>query len=335
MTKRAEEPLRAAVIGLGWWGRHIVAALEGSAALRVTDAVDLDPSAGEFARERGLRLSSSLEAVLADPDIHAAILVTPHALHEEQALAVLTAGKELFCEKPLTLSVEGAQRIMALCRAQGRVLGIGHERRFEPAMEAMTSAIASGRLGRLLHLEANVSHDILARLAPGNWRASARHAPAGAWTAVGIHLSDLFLSFAGRPATVSAVTHGAEGGAAEVLCVRIAYESGVTGVINCLSATPYYGRLTAFGTHGWMEAREGGNVDEGQPTELVACDHEGRRTSTLLPATQNVRANLESWARAVRGGGAYRFSAEEILDNVRVLEAVAASAAREGTQAKP
>ena len=69
---------------------------------------------------------------------------------------------------------------LAACDKAGIVLGIGHERRFEPAMEHVLQVIASGRLGQILHLEANVSHNLFARLDGSNWRVNATDAPAGA-----------------------------------------------------------------------------------------------------------------------------------------------------------
>lgn len=193
------QPLRTAVVGLGWWGKYITEHLADSPRFRVTHGVE--PAAGleGFAREHGLALARSLDEVLADPAVDAVVIATPHSAHEAQVLAAVAAGKQVFCEKPLTLTAAGAERILAACEAAGIVLGIGHERRFEPAMEEIARLVAAGALGRLLHLEANFSHDLFARMAAGNWRVGAQDAPAGAMTALGVHLTDLFTSFAGRP----------------------------------------------------------------------------------------------------------------------------------------
>ena len=75
--------------------------------------------------------------------------------------------------------------------------------------------------------------------------------------------------------------------------------------------------------------RENGNVDKGLPTDVVMADAEGRRTTASYAATNTVLANFESWARAVQGRGAYRFTRAQLLDNIRILEAIVSSAGAE------
>ena len=78
--------------------------------------------------------------MLADPGVEAVILTSPNHLHEEQAVAAAEAGKHVFCEKPLSLTGASAARIAAAAEAAGVTLGIGHERRFEPAMARLAAA---------------------------------------------------------------------------------------------------------------------------------------------------------------------------------------------------
>ena len=72
----------------------------------------------------------------------------------------------MFCEKPLALTRESAEKSVA-CDAAGIILGLGHERRFEPAMIEIKDLIKSGSLGDIMHVEANFSHDKLANLPAG------------------------------------------------------------------------------------------------------------------------------------------------------------------------
>lgn len=321
--------IRAAVIGLGWWGRQIVKALRESDVLRVARGFDpLADEATEFAQEQGFALAPSFEAILDDAAVDAVVIATPHSLHEAQTVAALSAGKPVFCEKPLALSARGARRILDLSKQNGLVLGIGHERRFEPAMEGVLAILRGGEQGGLLHMEANVSHNVLAGIKAANWRHDPLNAPAGALTALGVHLSDLFISFAGKPASVRARTGKKTNipGVEDFVAFDLTFASGVTGSIACLSATPYYGRLTVFSEKGWLEARESGNVNSGRPSELVICDAKGERTIKSYATAPTVRANLEAWAAALGGATRYRITPDEILDNVRVLEGVVLSA---------
>src|SRR5688572_18863898 len=126
--------IRAAVAGLGWWGKHIVRRLMGSEVVQITTAVETNPALALFAQERGLKFRSNLDEVLYDHRIDAVILATPHSMHTAQVLAAAAARKHVFCEKPLALTRADAERSVAACRDAGVVLGIGHERRYEPGM---------------------------------------------------------------------------------------------------------------------------------------------------------------------------------------------------------
>ncbi len=191
--------IRIGVIGLGWWGKQIVTCLAESPRFKVVAGCDIDTKmAAPFAAAHKFDLVDDYKALLKRPDVDAVAVVTPHLLHEEMAIAAFGAGKQVFCEKPLALTTASAERILAACAKAGGVLGIGHERRYEPAMEEMRRLFESGALGRVLHMDANVSHNNFRKMDPSNWRRDPRHAPAGAWTALGIHLGDMFVSFAGR-----------------------------------------------------------------------------------------------------------------------------------------
>ena len=259
-------------------------------------------------------------------------MVTPHLLHEEMAIAGFAAGKQVFCEKPLALTTASAERILAACAKAGGVLGIGHERRYEPAMEEMRRLFESGALGRLLHMDANVSHSNFRKMDPSNWRRDPRHAPAGAWTALGIHLGDMFVSLAGRPMRVAARTASQifPAPSEDFVSAEIDFANGARGRITCLSTPPFYGRFTLIGDQGWVEVQEGGNVDKGIPSSFVHCTADGSRQTRSYHHVNTVRLNFEAWADAVEGRAPYRFSTEQLLGNIRILDAVTRSAAADG-----
>ena len=134
--------LNVAMIGLGWWGKKMVTVVQGrSPALRVVRAVEPQiEGARDFAMQHGIALSADYAEALDDPMVDAVILATPHSLHETQIEAAVKAGKHIFCEKPLALTRTGAEQAVELCKNAGLVLGMGHERRFEPPMAEMLVA---------------------------------------------------------------------------------------------------------------------------------------------------------------------------------------------------
>ena len=98
--------------------------------------------------EKGVALSADYADALADPAVEAVVLATPHALHGEQIEAAVAAGKHVFCEKPLALTKAGAEKAVRLCRDAGLVLGMGHERRWEPPIADLLARADAGELGR-------------------------------------------------------------------------------------------------------------------------------------------------------------------------------------------
>ena len=289
--------MKVAVAGLGWWGKHIIHCLHRSPSFEVLYGVDPTPPDGiaEFAREVQVKLVTDLGTVLRDPSVEGVILVTPHALHEEQILAVLAAGKNVFSEKPLTMTSAGAVRVIAACDKARKVLGIGHERRFEPAFEELARLVSSGALGRLLHMDANYSHDQFRHLDSSNWRLSSTHAPARMMTAVGMHLTDLFIVFAGAPAEVRAetATMVLQPPAEDFVGANIIFKSGTRASINLLSTTPFYGRFSIYGDAGWAEITNEANVDRGKPT-IVTTSIRGERHTHVYEDTDTVTDEFRS-----------------------------------------
>jgi len=322
--------LNAAIFGLGWWGRHMVRRMVGSEHLRIVCAVDpRSAGAAEFAAEFGLSLTSSADEVLSDPSIDAVILCTPHSMHTAQVEAVAAAGKHCFCEKPLALTSADAERSVAACHAAGVVLGIGHERRYEPAMQEVARLVADGALGTIMHIESNFSHDKLANVALTDWRASPTDAPAAGMTAMGIHLTDAYLQLLGPIAEVHAITakRALDFQTGDVVSVMLRFDSGVTGFISAVLKTPLFLRLTVFGSDAWVDVRNHTHPDTPGPVTLTLQRTGVKPEVKTYEWTDTVKTNLEAFAAAAIGAGDYPFTDEQKIGNIAVLEAVAQSAA--------
>jgi len=330
--------IQIGIIGLGWWGKQIVTCLTESPRFKVVAGCDIDSKmAAPFAATQKFELTDDYKTLLKRADVDAIAVVTPHLLHEEMAVAALKAGKQVFCEKPLALTTASAERILAACAKVGGVLGIGHERRYEPAMEEMRRLFESGVLGRILHMDANVSHSNFRKLDPSNWWRDPKHAPAGAWTALGIHLGDMFVSLVGPPIRVAARTTSQilPSPSEDFVSAEIDFAAGARGRITCLSTPPFYGRFTLVCDRGWVEVQEGGNVDKGIPSSFVHCGPDGSRQTRSYDHANTVRMNFEAWADAVEGCKPYRFTTEQLLGNIRILDAVTRSAAADGKPVTP
>ncbi|MBW4023091.1 MAG: Gfo/Idh/MocA family oxidoreductase [Proteobacteria bacterium] len=324
------EQVNVALVGLGWWGQKIGTTLKGNASIRITRAVEVNPAAAaSFKAAHGIPVDDDLGAALADPSVDAVLLVTPHSLHEEQIAAVVGAGKHVFCEKPLALTRAGAERAVALCRKAGLILGMGHERRFEPPIAEMLSAAAEGRLGRLLQIEANFSHDKFLTLDRANWRLKPEQAPAGGMTATGIHLTDLAVKLMGpaRDVTVSCERLASDLPSGDTMSAYIRFAAGGTAYVSATLATPFFSRFALFGTEGWIDVRDRAHVEapdgwvvtKGMKGEPIVVEEVGK--------AEPVVANFEAFARAVRGVAPYPITGEDMVNNIALLEAIVRGAA--------
>ena len=322
--------LKAAQIGLGWGGSQVTRVLRGSEKIEVVYGVDpSEETAARYRADHGLPVHADYAHALKDPDIGAVILTVPHRLHEDAVVAAADAGKQVFCEKPLSLGVASARRMIEACDKAGIVLGIGHERRFEPAWEGIKRMADAGELGTILHMEAHWSHDRWLNMAADNWRGSKEEAPAAGWTGMGVHLSDMMLSLVGQAAEVQAYTARRILAipTGDVVSAHLRFGDGTTAHIGAVSATPDYGRFAVFGSHAWAEARETQHVDPGGTTHFyVRRRGDAEQTRCDFEPASPVRAGYEHWADAVAGRVTYRFTNEERLGNVAILEAVVRSA---------
>ncbi len=324
-------PLEAAIIGLGWWGKNLVNAVQGrSARLRFVHGVSQEPdSVRDFAAGHGLRLSSTLADALADPRVKAVVLATPHSLHVEQVEAVARSGRAVFCEKPLAMDGAGARRAVAACQQAGVALGLGHNRRFWPAMQEMARRVAAGDLGQILHIEGHFSNENSRNGAFASWRDSEDESPAGGMTASGLHLLDAFVNLVGAVAQVDArlTVHKPRPAPLDTLSVRFDFESGATGYLAVVRATPRYWRCHVFGTRGSAEV-----VGELEPALVLRLS--GQPTQRLeFTAIDTLREELERFADAASGGDPYPITPRQMIESVSAFEAIVASVAAKASVA--
>lgn len=324
-----QDRFRLAIAGFGWWGRHIATRLADHPFLEVAGIIEPHETNRAAAADMGLTVWSDFEAPLGRDDIEAVVLTTPNPLHEEQVVACAAAGKHVFCEKPLGLTAASARRSVAACQAAGVQLGVGHERRFEPAMQELKAAIDQGALGRIMHAEAAFSHDKLIHVPKGDWRTSKAVAPAAGMTAMGIHLTDLLISFFGRVETVQAMTADRSLGweTGDVVTVQLGFAAGMTASFSAVLHTPLFIRMHVFGSERWVEVLNDTHPDTpgGQVRVLTARSGQPVEQRSL-PWSDAVTANLEAFAAAARGKAPYPFSPEEMVHNIEVLEAITRSA---------
>jgi len=320
--------LRIALVGFGWWGRHIAARLIAAPDHDLICVVEPATGAHDDVRAAGARPEADFGAALAD-GVDAVILTSPNDLHDAHVAACIAAGKHVFCEKPLSLTAAGARASVEGARAAGLVLGLGHERRFEPALVALRGMLDDGTLGTIMHADLAFSHDKLKGLPADSWRTSRAMAPAAGMTQMGIHLTDLLISYFGAVSEVHAYTSDRSLGweTGDVVSVHLRFAAGMTATVQAILHTPHFIRTHVFGSDMWVEVRNATHPDTPGGKVSMECrrspeDGEVR----AFDWTDTVMDNIDAWAGAIAGGAAYPFTPFEMVHNIEVLEAIVASA---------
>jgi predicted dehydrogenase len=148
-------PIGIAVIGAGYWGPNLVRNAQATEALRLEYLCDLNV---ERARQvvggySTVKVSASLDDVLADPAVEAVAVATPASTHMGIALAALEAGKHVLVEKPLAATWADGARVVQAAEDAGRVLMLDHTYCYTPAVTRLREMLHDGELGDLQYLD--------------------------------------------------------------------------------------------------------------------------------------------------------------------------------------
>jgi predicted dehydrogenase len=158
----------------------------------------------EVARAAGSEVARSWQAVVERGDVDAVVVATPNGFLEEVAVAALGAGKHVLIEKPMGRSIAEAERMRAAARAAGRVLKVGFNHRYHPAIAEAKHRLDRGDVGEIINVRARYGHGGR----PGyekEWRGSRELAGGGELTDQGVHVVDLIHWFVGVPSSAFAV----------------------------------------------------------------------------------------------------------------------------------
>jgi len=330
-------PVNVAMIGLGWWGKKMTAVLQKAADdIKIVCAAEPNPAGAEFAAANGFAHYATMKEALAHPGVEAVILATPHSLHDEQIRMAVAAKKHIFCEKPLALTRRGAESAVKACARNKLVLGMGHERRWEPPVAKMLAMARSGELGRIQQVEGNFSHDKFTTLDKKNWRLNQKEAPVGGMTATGIHLTDLAAALLGeaRDLRVSCEKLSSKIPQGDTMSVHIRFKKGGTAYVSASLAMPFISRFAVFGSKGWIEIRDKAHVEAPAGWVVTSAMAGGPITVTEVPPAEPVKDNLVAFAHAVRGKAAYPITGKDLVTNISILEAIIKSAAKDGAVVK-
>ena len=332
--------INAGIVGLGWWGKTLVEAVSGSSeSIRFVAGATrtVNDDVRNFAGEHGFTLRESYEDLLADPNVDAVVLATPHSMHVDQVVAAAARGKHIFCEKPFALSRAGAEQAVEATVRAGVTLGLGYNRRWHPEMIALRERIASGDLGVVLHVEATMTFPNALYLKPEAWRANREETPCGGLTPMGVHAVDGMIDLCGEVEEVycQSFRRVVEVDADDTTSILFRMKAGMSGYLGTMTATGGGFSFQVYGSKGFVRL-EGMTHVAGAPSEerrtrlfgnCIFKPAKGPAETWQAEACDLSRAVLEAFAAAAEGREPYLISTDEMIHGAAVTEAIIESAA--------
>ena len=301
------QPLRIGLIGAGYMGRAHAIALHGVGATfgpeYATECVALADHSPESAQRAAVALGFSRSVaewreLVSDPSIDVIDVCAPNYLHREMVMAALSAGKHVYCEKPLANDVSGALDVARAAQLSGRSCAIGFNYICNPLLQLAREMVAAGELGEIISFRGRYLEDYMSDpQAPFTWRCERRLAGAGALADLGSHLINLghFLlgplaRVAGTLQTVHQRRTEPRGGAPrsveneDIAQALLEFVSGVRGTMEISRVATGYKCGLAFSVQG---TRGSITFDQERMNELrlyQSADAAGRRGFRTLLA---------------------------------------------------
>ena len=368
------QSLGIGLIGTGFMGKaHAIAwananrVLGGLPPVRLEVLCDTpiekaEAMAGQFGFARAM---DDWRRLVEDPAVDVVSITTPNALHRPIAEAALAAGKHVWCEKPLGVTLADGEAMAAAAKASGRTTLVGYNYLRNPAFQHAKRLIEAGRIGRLFHLRGFVDEDYQADGSlPWTWRSRRSEAGLGALGDIGVHLVSLITGLGGPIVSVVAEAAAAyptrplpEGGEApveneDIASALVRFEAGFHGTLAISRAA--WGRkgslgFEAHGTKGMIRfdqerlnelelyVAEGAKSEAGFRTILTSGEHPPYGAFCPAPGHSLGFNDLKvieagELLRTIAGGERARPDFAEALAIERVVYAMAESADRDGSR---
>ncbi len=223
------------LIGCGVMGRSLAKQLRTIEQAELVGVCDVDENAAlTLGNELGVWATTNLDDLLSQESVDAVLIATPNHLHSEHTIAAAKAGKHVFCEKPMALTLDECDRMIAACKENGVNLMIGQVLRYFPIHAKVKEIVASGELGRLLCITMHRAGLGYTGVWDKEWRRK-RELSGGMLFEVNIHELDFLRFVGGEVAQVMALGENfahPDQNFPDCLLITLRFQSGALGFLH-------------------------------------------------------------------------------------------------------
>jgi predicted dehydrogenase len=293
-------PFRWGILGTGWIAEMFVTDLQATGIEVSAVGSRTQKSADEFgARFEIARRHASYEALVADPEVDAIYVATPHPMHAANALLAIEAGKHVLVEKPFTLTEAEAVRVSEAAKKAGVVVLEAMWTRFLPSMVRLREIVAAGTIGEPRTLIAD--HDQLLSSDPQH-RINNPELGGGALLDLGVYPVSFAVDLFGAPTAVTARGDKTTTGVDRQVALILEHESGAISVLHTALDTPGANIATIVGTEGRIEID---SVWYTQTSFTVYAGKDGEAVERYDDTVVSRGMQYQAWEleRIVREGG--------------------------------
>jgi predicted dehydrogenase len=244
--------VNVALVGVGGHGTTIRKAVKMCPDINVIAIYDINETLLEEAsKEFNCEKFSNYEQLFELSDLNALIIATPNHLHFEQAYKALKNGKHVFVEKPITVKVEEAKKLVKLASSKNLILQVGHNTRKRKVFRKAKEILESKELGEIVSFEANISMRTGLGLFP-KWKMDKRKCPLLPMTQLGIHFIDVVHYLFGEISEVFAIARKSILKVEDTVIATLKLKSGVIGALSSSYVSGDAYELKIYGTNGFV-----------------------------------------------------------------------------------
>ncbi len=280
-----------AIVGLGGMGNWHRETIETIDHLTVCGSFDIKEERQQFARDHGITPYNSLEELLNDPKVDIVLCSTPNDVHKEIVIKALKAGKNVVCEKPVTLSSKDLQEMIDASQESGKLFTVHQNRRWDEDFLTVKNIYDNHMLGDIFRIESRVHGS---RGIPGDWRQEPEHG-GGMVLDWGVHILDQALMMI--PEKVKKVyasfTHVTNELVDDGFTVELTFESGLVymlevGTSNFINLPRWYvlGQNGSAVVKDWDLSGEMVRVTDWSKNDAVPIRTAAGLTKTMAPRTE-------------------------------------------------